>query len=145
MVLVTHLILRFAIVQNKVQQKTKTKINHIQCILYMTITSRVFFYIFGGSGLLCGRSRCTAVGPRLALKLNIDSMTSLPGSLLEFQMFIEMPVVTYKEGLVQEFVLTTVKTVKTFLVDFSSSCLLKRFLFIMQLHFLPNKFLSGLS
>ena len=104
-----------------------------------------FFYIFGGSGLLCGRSRCTAVGPRLALKLNIDSMTSLPGSLLEFQMFIEMPVVTYKEGLVQEFVLTTVKTVKTFLVDFSSSCLLKRFLFIMQLHFLPNKFLSGLS
>ena len=48
-----------------------------------------FFYIFWGSGLLCGRSRCTAVGPRLALKLNIDSMTSLPGSLLEFQMYTQ--------------------------------------------------------
>ena len=49
LVSVTHLILRFANVQNKFQQTNKTNINHL-----MTTTSSLrFFYILSGSGLLC--------------------------------------------------------------------------------------------
>ena len=114
----------------------------------MKITSSLrFLYIIGCSGPRCGRSRCTAVGPRLALKLNIDSMTSLPGSLLEFQMSAQR----YRDAnsqllfirLVQEFGLTTQHyscQVKTFLVDNSTSCLLKRDLSITQLYFLLGNF-----
>ena len=50
MVSVTHLILSFAIVQNKFQQTNKTEIDHI-------IDNHIkfeFLYIFWGSGLLCG-------------------------------------------------------------------------------------------
>ena len=46
---VTHLILRFAIVQNKFQQTNKTKINHIND----NHIKFEFFYILGESGLLC--------------------------------------------------------------------------------------------
>ena len=49
-VLVTHLILRLAIVQNKFQQANKTKINHIND---NHVSSLRFLYIFGGSRLLC--------------------------------------------------------------------------------------------
>ena len=50
MVSVTHLILRFANVQNKFQQTNKTKINHIND---NHIKLEVSLH-FGGSGLLCG-------------------------------------------------------------------------------------------
>ena len=50
LVSVTHLILRFANVQNKFKQTNQTKKKTIA----MTITSSLrFLYILGGSGLLC--------------------------------------------------------------------------------------------
>ena len=50
LVSVTHLILRFTIVQNKFQQTNKNKINHIND----NHIKFGFLYIFGRSGLLCG-------------------------------------------------------------------------------------------
>jgi hypothetical protein len=56
LVSITHLILRFAVVQNKFQQTNKTKINYIN-------ENHNKFEVslhFGGSGLLCGAAVATA-------------------------------------------------------------------------------------